>query len=174
MARSLQRSGRFPALELAIAFAIFGTLLAATLPTFVRSVRASRLAEPIQGLREIGTGAVVYGHTHPVSQGFPPSVSLTPSRTPRGRCETDPPGTWDQPTWTALHFRPFEVGACHCFSFGFDSTLSPTRSGFRAHAHGDLDGDGITSTFEITGHYVEGDPQGPVTDPGMFIDSEVE
>jgi len=32
----------------------------------------------------------------------------------------------------------------------------------------------ITSTFEITGQYLDGDPRGPVIDPGMFVDSEVE
>jgi hypothetical protein len=32
----------------------------------------------------------------------------------------------------------------------------------------------LTSSFEVTGQYVEGDPQGPTVDPGMFIDSEVE
>ena len=32
--------------------------------------------------------------------------------------------------------------------------------GSRAQAHGDLDGDGIASTFEVTGHYADGDARG--------------
>jgi hypothetical protein len=47
-------------------------------------------------------------------------------------------------------------------------------STFRAQAHGDLDGDGITSTFEVTGRSVDGDARGPLLDPGMYIDSELE
>jgi hypothetical protein len=52
--------------------------------------------------------------------------------------------------------------------------MTPAKASFVAHAHGDLDGDGITSTFQISGAYVEGDPRGPVLEPGMIIDSEVE
>jgi hypothetical protein len=71
----------------------------------------------------------------------------------------------------ALHFPPartsgraFADGQPHAFAFGFDSTLSRTRSGFVAHAHGDLDGNGVVSTFEIRGHDVLGDPGGPAVD----------
>jgi hypothetical protein len=161
-------------LELAIAWAVGGSLLAITVPTFFREVHASRMVEPVEGLQRIGEAAVAYARTHPVAQGFPPSASLTPPTPPRGHCEPDPPGAWDSPTWQALDFRPVPEGAPHCFSFSFESTLSATRSTFRAQAHADLDGDGIPSTFEITGHYVEGDPKGPQVDPGMVVLSEVE
>ena len=50
-----------------------------------------------------------------------------------------------------------------------DDPLIPRAPGSRP-----FDGDGLPSTFEITGHAVEGDPQGAAVDPGMFIDSEVE
>jgi type IV pilus assembly protein PilA len=143
-------------------------------PTFVREIHASRFVEPVDGLQRMGASAVAYARVHPVAQAFPPSVGLTPPAPPRGRCEVDAPATWDQPTWQALQFRPSSEGAPHCFAFGFESTLSSTRSVFRADAHGDLDGDGLPSTFEITGHDVEGDPEGPVLDRGMFVDSEVE
>ncbi len=172
--RSRARARRFTPVELAIAFALGGSLLAVAVPTFVREVHASRFVEPVGGLQRIGAAAVSYAHAHPVPQAFPPSVPLTPGAPPRGRCEADPPGAWEQPTWRALDFRPVPPDAPHCFAFSFDSGLSPARSTFRAQAHGDLDGDGISSTFEVTGHYAEGDPAGPVVDPGMFVDSEVE
>jgi hypothetical protein len=101
-------------------------------------------------------------------------VPLTPSVPPRGRCATDPPAAWNLPTWRALDFRPAPDGSPHCFAFSFESALSPARSTFRAQAHADLDGDGLYSTFEITGHDVDGDPRGPGVDPGMYVDSEVE
>ena len=172
--RSLPRARRLGPLELSIAFALSGTLLAATVPTFSRDVQASRLAEPIQGVQRLGAAAVVYAQGRAVGQGFPPSAPLTPARPPRGRCEADPPEIWEHPTWKALEFLPVDLGTPHCFSFAFDSALTTARSTFRAHAHGDLDGDGLTSTFEVTGQYSDGDPRGPVVDPGMFIDSEVE
>jgi hypothetical protein len=172
--RSLQRTRRFGVLDLSTGFALLGTLLATTVPTLSRDIRASRFAEPIQGVQRLGAAAVVYGQAHSVAQGFPPSAPMTPERPPRGRCEADPPEIWEHPTWKSLEFLPVDLGAPHCFSFAFDSALSAAKSTFRAHAHGDLDGDGLTSTFEVTGEYVDGDPRGPVVDPGMFIDSEVE
>jgi hypothetical protein len=172
-------------LELAIAFAIGGSLLAIAIPTFVREVHASRMVEPIEGLERIGSAAVSYALVHPVAQAFPPSASLTPPTPPRGHCEADPAGIWDTPTWRALDFRPVPEGAPHCFSFSFDSALSPAKSTFRAQAHADLDGDGIPSTFEITGQADgrgtaspgEGEPGGAVrasVDPGMVVQAEVE
>lgn len=172
--RSRPRPRRFTPVELAIAIALVGSLLAIAVPTFVREVHESRFVEPVDGLRQIGESAVAYGHAHPVSQGFPPSAPMTPPLPPRGHCEADPPGAWDQPTWTTLDFRPAPPGVPHCFAFGFDSTMSATRAVFRADAHGDLDGDGLLSTFEVTGHYAEGDPLGATLDRGMFVDSEVE
>jgi type IV pilus assembly protein PilA len=172
--RSRPRARRFTPLEVAIAFALLGSLVAVALPTFVREVHASRFVEPVDGLHRIGVSALAYARAHPAAQAFPPSAPVTPSIPPRGHCEVDPASTWDQPTWTALDFRPSPEGAPHCYAFGFDSTLSASRSLFRADAHGDLDGDGIESTFEITGHAVDGDPEGPTLDRGMFVDSEVE
>jgi hypothetical protein len=172
---SRARIPRFAPVELALAFAVVGSLLAVAIPTFARELHASRLVEPVEGLGRLGAAALAYGRTHPVDHGFPPSAPMTPSAPPRGHCEVDPAGTWEQnSTWSALDFRPVPTGLPHCFAFAFDTTSSPIQSTLRAHAHGDLDGDGIPSTFEVTGHYVEGDPQGPVLDPGMFVDSETE
>src|SRR5580692_1891920 len=173
-ARGRNRGRSLSPVELAIGFALGGSLLAVFVPTFVRNVHASRFVEPVQGITQIAEAAVAYAGTHPVAQGFPASVGLTPPVPPRGRCEADPPELWSRPTWVSLGFTPVPAGEPHCFAFGFDSALSPARSTFRAHAHGDLDGDGLTSTFEVTGHDVEGDPAGPVIDPGMVVDSEVE
>lgn len=194
-------------MELAATFAVVGSLLAVAIPTFVREVHASRLAEPVDGLKRIGEAAVAYANENPLSsapaaaptpapaaapvpgpaataapasgsasapQGFPPSAPMTPPLPPRGRCEPDPPTAWQDPGWVALDFRPGAPGAPHCFSFAFDSTLAPPHASFRAHAHGDLDGDGITSTFQITGQCTDGDSRGAMVDPGMLVDSEVE
>ena len=172
--RTRSRSRRLGPVDLAVGFALAGSLLAVAIPVFAREVHASRFVEPVDGLQRIGAAAVAYGLQHAVAQGFPPSNSLTPSVPPRGRCEADSPESWETLTWRALDFRPVPAGMPHCFAFSFDSALSPSKSMFRSQSHGDLDGDGIVSTFEVTGHYVDGDSRGPEIDPGMFVDSEVE
>lgn len=173
--RARRRGLGISAVNLAIGFAIGGSLLAVAIPAFVRELHASRFAEPIDGLQRIGAAAIAYAKDRPASEAFPPSVALTPSAPPRGTREIDPPGTWDDPTWQALEFRPVaKDGVPHAFAFAFDSARSPGRSTFTAHAHGDLDGDGARSTFEIRGIDDADDPRGATLEPGMYIESEIE
>jgi hypothetical protein len=154
-------------IEAAIAFAIGGSILAVAVPEFVRGLHASRLAEPVDGLKRIADAAVSLAQTGP-DHAFPPSVPLTPAEVPRGVRAEDPPGVWDQPTWRAL---AFSFDHPHAFSFSFDSSQAGGTSHFRATAHGDLDGDGVVSTFEIEG---EADANGARILPGMYVDREVE
>jgi len=161
------------AIEVVITFAIVGSLLAVAVPAFLRDLKASKLTEPVDGVKAIAEGATAYARTHDVPHAYPPGVALTPAQVPRGTREIDPPGTWDQPTWKALGFRPSQEGVPHAFAFEFESTLGAKRSAFVARAHGDIDGDGVTSTFEVGGHDAAGET-GPVVDPGMVVEAEVE
>ena len=153
-------------IEAAIAFALGGSILAVAVPEFVRGLHASRLAEPVDGLKRIASAAVslASGADH----AFPPSAPLTPQDVPRGVRADDPPGVWDQPTWRALSFG---FDHAHAFSFAFESSQAGPTARFRATAHGDLDGDGVLSTFEIEG---EADANGARILPGMYVDREVE
>lgn len=171
----------FTAVELAVAFAVVGSSLAIAVPAFVRELKASRFVEPTNGLAALARGAVTYAvaHTTPVSVAlaFPRTVGLTPATPPRASLAADPPGTWGDPTWTALGFPSatsgaFAEGDRHAFAFGFDSVLSPNRSAFVAHAHADLDGDGTLSTFEVRGHATSS--EGGVIEPGMYVESPLE
>ncbi len=162
------------AVEMAITFAIVGSLLAITVPTFARELHASRFVEPVDGLNRLGAAAIAHAHERPVRDAFPASAPLNPSVPPRGVRTADLPGAWDTPTWQALAFRPTAEGVPHLFAFGFDSTLTPGRSTFVAHAHGDLDGDGARSTFELRGHVAEGEVGGATLDRGLFVEDEVE
>jgi hypothetical protein len=179
--RSASAQGGIAAVEAALGFAILGSVLAVAIPAFFRDLRSSRFAEPTEGLAALGEAAVAYAASRPVGEAFPPSAPLTPPHPPRGAPAVDVPGTWQNPTWLALGFPPlrpsgraFAEGQPHSFSFGFDSALSPTRSGFVAQAHGDLDGNGVTSTFEIRGHDVEGDPGGAAVEPGLYVEDKLE
>ena len=158
-------------MELAAIIAVGGSLLAVAVPSFVRNLSFSKLSEPIDGLDRMVTNAVAYAEGRPQNISFPPSAPLTPAEVPRGEAAADPPNAWEHLTWKCLDFG-FE--AEHHFAFKFDSALD-AQSGvmrFVATAHGDLDGDGVLSTFEVRGERVPGQPARVL--PGMFIDREVE
>lgn len=156
---------RFSPIELAVGAALLGSVAAVAIPAFAREIHASRFVEPATGLARIGEAAVSFAEAHGT---FPPSAPLTPNAVPRGQREVDPPGTWDAPTWKALDFQPVAEGAPHAYAFSFDGS----QDAFVAQARGDLDGDGILSTFEIRGFNHAGDR--PMVVPGMYVASEVE
>ena len=161
----------FSALEFGAVFAVGGSLLAVAVPAFFRNLSASKLTEPIEGLDRMVTNAVAYAARHPQEISFPPSAPLTPAEVPRGVRALDPRDAWQHLTWLSLDFRFTQP---HAFSFKFDSELDPATQvmRFTATAHGDLDGDGVLSTFEVRGERVPGQPARVL--PGMFIDREVE
>lgn len=61
----------------------------------------------------------------------------------RGRCRPTP-AWWSVPAWRAVRF---EVHQPHAYSYEF----RPDERGFTAFAYGDLDCDGVSSTFSIRG-----------------------
>jgi len=141
--------------EAALLFAIGGSLLAVTLPAFIKNLHASRMSEAIDGLERIGVRAMVLSDSAPLSAAFPATCPLTPERVPRATLTTDPPHAWDHPTWRLLAFS-FETP--HAYAFQFTSQNAPDGSRFDAEAHGDLDGDGVVSTFRTSGWLRPGQP----------------
>jgi hypothetical protein len=104
-------------------------------------------------------------------ESFPPSVELTPAEVPRGVKVTDPPGTWDHLTWRALGFQ---MDHDHAYAFRFDSSADRVTqvARFSARAHGDLDGDGTVSTFEVRGERFPGQPAKLMA--GLLVSRELE
>jgi hypothetical protein len=158
---------RFTPVELAIGVALAGSLAAVAVPAFFRELHASRFVEPTEGLARLGAAAVAYAE---VNGRFPESAPLTPATPPRGTKEADFPGAWEGATWKALAFRPTPEGVPHAYAFSFDSTSG--GSAFVAQARGDLDGDGVLSTFEVRGIARPGEKPSQV--PGMYIEQELE
>ena len=140
-------------LEAAAAAAIAASLLAATVPAFVKNLHASRVAEPMEGLARIAARATALAAGAAPEAAYPESAPLTPASVPRAELVTDPPGTWDHPTWRLLDFKWMVP---HAYSFEFESGNSKEESRFIARAHGDLDGDGVRSSFSIAGEMKRG------------------
>ncbi len=161
----------FTLLRFATFVGIGGSLAAVAVPAFVRALSASKLTEAMDGIATISTHAVGRAALHRHEESFPPGVALTPANIPRGELVTDPPGTWDHLTWRALGFR---VDTPHAFSFSFESVMDPaTRTArFSATARGDLDGDGLASTFQVQGERPLGGEARVL--PGMLLDRELE
>lgn len=155
--------------EVALVIAIGGSALAAATPAFLRDLRASRSSEAIDGLAKISSRAAAYSEGRDLAASFPAPAPLTPAEVPRGKPTVDPPGTWDTPTWKALDFG---FTSAHSFSFSFDVASDPSRIWFKAQAHGDLNGDGVTSTFLVEGERRPG--QNAVVLPGLHVNREVE
>lgn len=156
---------RFTPIELAIGVALLGSVAAVAVPTFVREVHASRFSEPLDALARMSQGAVAYAEAN---GHFPESAPLTPATPPPGRKEALPEETWDEPHWRALDFRPVPTNAPQAYAYAFDSQGVT----FVARAHGDLDGDGIFSTFEVRGSIPPGGQ--PRIEPGMYVEAELE
>ncbi len=140
-------------LEAASGVSILGSVLAVAIPTFFTNLHASRLSEPIDGLSRISAHATALAAAKPAAEAYPESVPLTPEHVARGVPMVDPPGTWDAPTWRELDFS-FDVA--HSYSFEFESRNAPGVATFQATAHGDLDGDGLLSTFQVSGESRDG------------------
>jgi hypothetical protein len=157
------------ALEAAVGVALFGSVLAVAGPAFVRNLSASRLTEATHGLTRIGESAIAGATGKPCAGAFPESAPLTPAVVPRGKPSVDPePDPWQHPTWIALGFRPSVPGVAHSFAFAFEAK---PRTAFVASAHGDLNGNGTTSTFEVRGQC---DDDTATLVPGMYVQAELE
>jgi hypothetical protein len=84
---------------------------------------------------------------------FPQSVPRTPAEVPCGEPHVSDWQTWTTPTWEALNFA---VSDPHYFSYQYDSSGTGTGSSFTASAFGDLDCDGVLSTYVRVGRVGEG------------------
>jgi type II secretory pathway pseudopilin PulG len=147
----------FTIVQVVATIAVVLTLLAVTIPPFLQMIRRARTVEAVERLAAIYRGsAAYYTGTRPTQslapvippRQFPSSSPITPAAVPAGARVTDPPETWRQPTWQALSFS---IDEPHYYSYQYDSDGTGTSAVFTARALGDLDGNGIRSTFERTG-----------------------
>jgi hypothetical protein len=141
---------RLSPVQIVIALAVILSGVLSMVPPFLRNLKASRLAEPLDQLGFIAARATALAAGRPVERAYPGAVPQTPATVPRGELVTDSPDTWQHPTWRELAFSITEP---HAYSFAFDGKNGPSGASFEATARGDLDGDGNLSTFVVTGEY---------------------
>lgn len=134
---------RLTPVEIAATVSVLACTLVVVIPACARSVRMSRTAEATENLETISRAFALHGN----DPGLTLPTPLTPALVPRGSAVSDPPGTWDHPTWRALGFSIPEDNS-HWFSYMLDAR-EPAHE-VQAIAHGDLDGDGVLSTYART------------------------
>ncbi len=146
--------------------AVVGILSSIAIPAFMKYTRRSKTAEATMNLRRLFDRSVGYYEDH---KAFPPSTPLTPAQP---ACEGGSPvkhlpgpDAWAHPTWRALDFS---IDDPHVYQYQFESD----GQGFTARAFGDLDCDGVRSTFERVGNV---DPDGHISGGvGLFMHNELE
>lgn len=154
----MPRSGpRLSLFEAALLLCLFGTVLAIFVPSFVRRLRIDKITEASEMLEEMSARAAAYYATtwdSGESHCLPPAAGPTPAE-PSVDAEAVDFGSPETPghdTWKALGFQP-DRPVRYSYSFipsmhgcGLIGPEATATISFRAV--GDLDGDGVPSTFE--------------------------
>ena len=115
--------------------------------------------EATTNVRRLLDSSINYYDEHATMTGdietsqFPASVGLTPPVIPCGEGVTPQQDWWDHPTWKSLNFSTSDP---QHYSYQYDSSGEGIGSTFTASAFGDLDCDGVISTFFRVGEVEEG------------------
>jgi prepilin-type N-terminal cleavage/methylation domain-containing protein len=158
-ARSRQTDA-FTLVELMIVVAIVGILAALAIPAFHRYTKKARAAEAAGLLNKIWSGAVTYyaaDHADVATvvavRQFPTGTAAAPyaqecACQSSGRCPASAAAFQSDAIWTALAFN---VGDAHLYMPRYTGEGVGSASVFTASATGDLDCDGVLSTFQRIG-----------------------
>jgi prepilin-type N-terminal cleavage/methylation domain-containing protein len=150
----MRKQRGFTILELMVIVCILGILSAAALPAYTRYIRRAATVEATLSIRRMYDGAVAYflgEHADiagNIQRRFPDSVGPTPAVIPPGIKVLVSTTEWAQPAWAAL---TFSVNDPQRFSYSFNNNnLSGAAAAGQVIAQGDLNANGVFSTYERT------------------------
>jgi prepilin-type N-terminal cleavage/methylation domain-containing protein len=155
----------FTLIEMMITVAIVGVLAAVAIPAFLGYFKKAKSTEARTLLTKIYAGAKTY---YLENRQFPVSApAITPAL---GTCcsgggdKCAPLASrWTDETWIALQFS---VDDPHYYSYQYTTSNSHTQ--FYARAFGDLDCDGIYSTFQMMGEINSQYADGPAGTASIY------
>ena len=141
-------------IEVMIVVAIVGVIAVLATVGLSGYIRHSKTAEATRSLGIIETGArqqftrvTVVGESG--VHMFCPSGPLTPPAVPKGSKSKIDVALWNDATWRCLMFT---LNDPQFYSYRhLGNGAVGTAALYTASAHGDLDGDAVTSTFTLTG-----------------------
>ncbi len=153
-----------------------GILSAIAIPAFIKYIRRAKTAEATMNLRKMFDGAVVFYESERVDKNgnilprrFPQSSPLSPKLSKcKEKAVLAPPETWAAQGWRELEFA---IHGPQHYQYEFVSEGHGEEARFTARAIGDLDCDGVFSTFERIGEIRAGSINGGA---GLYIEKQFE
>jgi hypothetical protein len=155
-----------------------GVMAAVAIPAFMKYTRRSKTVEATLNLRRVFDASVAF-YTEGGPDGsantarFPPSVGPTPDHTAcvDGESVPFPPDAkrWAHPTWQALNFA---VNDPSRYQYEYLSEGEGPTAKFTIRAYGDLDCNGVRSTFERSA-YIDADGN-VIGGAGLLLHDELE
>lgn len=157
------RSRGFSLVELMNFLALGALLATVSMYLVARYVRHAKTAEAVGNVTAITQGAAAYYNESDAHQPagtkpeqakamrhFPPAARQTVPADPaavRAKKYQSAIGDWSVSPWVELQFK---MNQPQCYAYNFESTGSGATATGTATANGDLDGNGMVSTFRST------------------------
>ena len=146
--------------EVMIVVVVLSILAAIALPAYTRYTRRAKTSEAVGNIRVIYQGQMTYFQRsveNGTGQRFASAATYTPDNSPGSSKYPARPTLWtSDPQWTAIGFA---IETAHYYAYASFTSGSGEGAYFYSRAIGDLDGDGVESTFSITGTVVGGEIQ---------------